>query len=250
MTRNELLDYALFCDGNIQKMLQMMKKNEKAPSSEYDGDYITILDEAYPQELLELSVPPLVLFYKGDISLLKGDKISVVGSRIPSRYGCNVTKEICSILSQKATLISGMAKGIDALVHSSCIPFAKTIGVLGCGIDVIYPKENRSLFREMALTQLIISEYPANVKPEKYHFPVRNRIIAALGNSLVVTEAGMKSGTFLTVNEALGLNKDIYVVPYPLLGEMSGCNYLIQQGANILADFSDVKKILNFIDKK
>jgi len=249
MNREELISLALKYEGNYRRMYQAIKQKEKVEERRYEGNALTILDERYPKELLELKEPPLVLFYEGDLSLLNSNKIAVVGSRTPSRYGKSVTERICQTLSGSITLISGMAKGIDALVHKSCLPFGKTIGVLGCGIDYIYPWENEKLYAEMKLTQLLLSEYPAKIPPYKYNFPFRNRIIAALGKVLIVTEASMKSGTFLTVNEALNLNRDVYVVPYPLIDEISGCNYLIQQGANILCEFSEVEKLQNLFDK-
>ena len=250
MDRQLLLDYAIYCHGEVSRIYGMIRNNISVPYSHYEGNYITILDDSYPACLKELKMPPVVLFYKGDISLLKGDMLAVVGSRKASSYGLNITAEICSILREKATLVSGLAMGIDGAVHRSCIPFYKTIGVSGCGIDRIYPSVNRQLYQEMALTQLIISEYPAQEKPLRYHFPIRNRIIAALGKALIVTEANMKSGTFLTVNEALDLNREIYAVPHRMdMEKISGTNYLIQQGAEVLNDEEDVRKILKLFDK-
>ena len=250
MNRELLLDYAIYCHGEVSKMYSMINNNIAVPSGNYEGRYITILDEEYPECLKELKMPPYVLFYKGDISLLKGDMLSVVGSRKASSYGIHVTAQICNILREKATLVSGLAMGIDAAVHRSCIPFYKTIGVSGCGIESIYPSVNRQLYQEMALTQLIISEYPDHEKPLRYHFPIRNRIIAALGKALIVTEANMKSGTFLTVNEALDLDREIYAVPHRMdIEKISGTNYLIQQGAEILNEEEDIRKILKLFDK-
>ena len=136
-----------------------------------------------------------------------------------------------------------MAKGIDAVAHYQAIKNGRSIGILGCGIDRVYPKENLMLFQLMKDHQLLLSEYPGLVAPHRHHFPFRNRLIAALGSCLIVTEAQIKSGTLLTVNEALELNREVYVVPYNLGNEESGCNYLIKQGANIITEVNDLLKI-------
>jgi len=250
MTREELITLAVKYDGNYRRMYQAIQMKEIVEVIPYEGNALTILDKEYPKEFLELKEPPLVLFYIGDLSLLKTNKISVVGSRFPSAYGKVTTRRICEMLSNGVTLVSGMAKGIDAVVHKSCLPFGRTIGVLGCGIDYIYPRENDYLYSEMKLTQLLISEFPGKTPPYKYHFPFRNRLIAALGKVLIVTEANMKSGTFLTVNEALNLNRDVYAIPYPLSEDVSGCNYLIQQGANLICEYDEIVKLKNVFDKK
>ena len=134
-----------------------------------------------------------------------------------------------------------MARGIDAVVHKHSL---HSIGVLGCGLDVHYPLENEDLYCEMAEHQLLITEYPPGVKPLRRHFPFRNRIIAALGEGVIVTQAALRSGTMLTVNEALDLGKEVYTVPYRLTdSEGAGCNSLLQQGANIILNGQNDKII-------
>ena len=201
-------------------------------------DAITILDEDYPKLLLDLQQPPLVLFYKGNRSLLKNPKISIVGSRIISDYGMRVTKELTNCLKYKYTIVSGLAKGVDQYSHYYALNQGNTIGVLGCGIDYIYPQSNQYLFDIMSKNQLIISEFPGMVKPLKHHFPWRNRIIAGLSDKLIVTQAKLASGTMLTVNEALKINRDIYTIPYQIDDPNgTGCNALIQEGANIILTY-------------
>ena len=157
--------------------------------------------------------------------------VAVIGSRKISEYGCKATIEVVNLLKDKYTIVSGLAKGVDSIASM----YAKSsIAVIGNGINVSYPASNANLYQYMMDKQLIISEYPKDVLPQKKHFPFRNRIIAALSKSVVVTQAAIRSGTMITVNEALALNKDIYCIPYPyddISGQ--GCNLLIQQGSNI-----------------
>jgi len=243
MNRKQLLAYALKYQGDYRAIYQAIKNRETFDDCAYLGSYLTILDGEYPVELLTLKYPPFILFYCGDITLLSKKKIAIVGSRSCSQYGEEITKKITDYLSCDHVIISGMAKGIDAIAHYQAIIKGRSIGVLGCGIDRIYPFENLNLYQVMRNQQLLISEYPGLVAPHRHHFPFRNRLIAALGSCLIVTEAKIKSGTLLTVNEALELNREVYVVPYNLSDEESGCNYLIKQGANIITEVNDLLNI-------
>ena len=149
-----------------------------------------------------------------------------------SVYGVMVSQQIVEKLKNDFTIVSGLAKGIDTIAHSGAV---KTIAVVGNGINVCYPKNNSELYKYMKEQQLIISEYPLDTPPEKYHFPFRNRLIAALGESLIVPQATLHSGAMITVNEALALGKEVYTVPYRLTDpEGSGCNYLLGQGAKMI----------------
>jgi len=243
MKRERLLAYALKYQGDYRSIYQAVKNREAFDQQAYQGTYLTIIDPEYPVELLDLKYPPFILFYCGDLTLLAQKKIAIVGSRVCSDYGRMITRQITDHLSHDRVIVSGMAKGIDAVAHYQAIKTGRSIGVLGCGIERIYPKDNLELFKLMKDHQLLLSEYPGLVAPHRQHFPFRNRLIAALGSCLIVTEAQIKSGTLLTVNEALELNKEVYVVPYNLGNEESGCNYLIKQGANIITEVNDLLKI-------
>lgn len=227
--------YAYEVNGDWDKIAEKIKNNDAVKSFNIEENYITIVDELYPSKLRELRFPPWILFYEGDISLLNQRCVGIVGSRNSLDYGTYVTRIIASTLANKYVLVSGLAKGIDAIVHKAGIKSGKTIGVLGCGLAIEYPMCNSYLYKEMRENHLLISEYPHFVRPQKWHFPWRNRIIAALSEKCIVTQAKINSGTMLTVNEALNLNKDIYCVPYPITEvEGEGCNLLIQQGAQII----------------
>ena len=203
---------------------------------------ITIMDEEYPEQLKRVKKPPFVLFYKGDISLIKNtnDCIGVIGSRHPTDYGVSNTKNMVSHLPDRVVVVSGMAIGIDTVAHKAAISSGhKTIAVLGSGIDVCYPVSNQELYEEISNCNLVLSEYPPGVAPNIPFFPARNRIIAGLSKSLLVTEAGLKSGTLITVGIAAQLGLDVLCVPSSDLGN-SGTNYCIKQGAFLVETFDDV----------
>ena len=229
--RELLIRLAIRYNGDYFKIKEALKKQED-PKGIPLQQAITITDEDYPAELLELKYPPFVLFWQGDSKLLKKRKITVVGSREACEYGIKMTGRIARALNDRYVIVSGMARGIDAAAHWNA---HKSIGVLGNGLDVHYPKDNDRLYQRMKQYGLLITEYPRGARPEKRHFPFRNRIMAALGEKLIVAQTAEKSGTMHTVEEALDLGREIYVVPYRRDDEDgSGCNRLIRQGASIV----------------
>lgn len=208
-----------------------------------DVNYITLLDKDYPLSLKSTFKPPFVLFYKGNIDLLKNEKrkLAVIGSRENSEYGKNVTESICKdLVKENFVIVSGLAKGIDSIAHHSCLTSnGNTIAVLGNGLNVFYPKENAKLYGEIEKSGLLISEYPPNTAPEKSNFPSRNRIIAGLCEGIVIIEAKEKSGTMNTVYHALEDGKQIFCVP-DRINENSGCNKLIKEGAKLVESAKDI----------
>ncbi len=197
---------------------------------------ITFLDEAYPVELREISDSPVILYTKGNASLLDGGKkrTAIVGTRIPTEYGTRAVKDISRVvLSYNQVIVSGMAMGIDTLAHQVAIQEGKeTIAVLGCGINEIYPKINEKLYRQIEKTGLLISEYPMNSKPNPRYFPERNRIISGISERCIVVEASAKSGSLITASYAADQNRTVYAVPGTIYAKQSqGCNELIATGA-------------------
>lgn len=243
--REQILAYALKYNGEYDRMKKAISNDEDWHMPDYEGHYVTIIDDDYPKALLLLEDPPFILFYKGDLGLLKGEYLGVIGSRLASPVGLDYTSYLINKCPSRYGIVSGLAKGIDAAAHSNAIRIGrKTIGVIGCGINRIYPKENQWLYESMAVDHLILSEYPDDTPPYASHFPWRNRIIAALAKRIVVVEAKEKSGTLLTVNEALKLDKDIYVFPYRYDDTFGkGCNMLIQQGANMLVFDEEIENL-------
>ena len=195
-------------------------------------NYFTIEDDIYPQCLKEISNPPLKLYYKGNLDLLKDERlIAVVGTRNPSSYG----KLCCEYMVKKMTsanitIVSGFAKGIDSIAHkTSLLAGGKTIAVIASGLDIVYPASNLSLYREIEEKGLILSEYEAGVKPFKFNFPQRNRIIAGLSKGTIVVESKDRGGSLITADLALEFNRDVYAVPGDVFSEYSkGCNNLIR----------------------
>ena len=195
-------------------------------------NYFTIEDDIYPQCLREISNPPLKLYYKGNLDLLKDERlIAVVGTRNPSSYG----KLCCEYMVKKMTsanitIVSGFAKGIDTIAHkTSLLTGGKTIAVIASGLDIVYPASNLSLYREIEEKGLILSEYEAGVKPFKFNFPQRNRIIAGLSKGIIVVESKDRGGSLITADLALEFNRDVYAVPGDVFSEYSkGCNNLIR----------------------
>ena len=195
-------------------------------------NFITIKDDVYPECLKEISNPPLKLYYKGNLDLLKEERlIAVVGTRNPSSYG----KLCCEYMVKKMTsanitIVSGFAKGIDSIAHkTSLLAGGKTIAVIASGLDIVYPASNLSLYREIEEKGLILSEYEAGVKPFKFNFPQRNRIIAALSKGTIVVESKDRGGSLITADLALEFNRDVYAVPGDVFSEYSkGCNNLIR----------------------
>lgn len=203
---------------------------------------VTIMDDGYPEQLKQVAKPPFVLFYEGDLSLAnrKQDCIGVIGTRHPTNYGTNVTTKMVNNLPKHVVVVSGMAIGVDTVAHKTAISSGhKTIAVLGSGIDVCYPVRNQDLYEEIKERNLLISEYPPGVMPIDSNFPPRNRIIAGLCKTLLVTEAGIQSGTLITVRAAINIGVDVLCVPSSDLGN-SGTNYCIKQGAFLVETFDDV----------
>ena len=248
MMEEIILYFALKYAGDFDKIYQALERKEKVDDElkehlfkELKSKYTTIISDDYPAALKEINCPPFVLFYYGDLNLVNTKCIGVIGMRQPSDYGIEVTKTIVSkLVLENYTIVSGMALGIDAMAHQSAMNvLGKTIAVLGSGIDNCYPLKNKAIYEIMKVNQLVISEYPGNLVPKKINFPRRNRIISGLSESILVTEANERSGTMITVGHALEQGKDIYCIP-SRINDSPGCNRLIQQGAKLVMDISDI----------
>ena len=218
-------------------------------------DFITINDDIYPECLKEISDPPEKLYYKGNLELLKSERmIAVVGTRNPSSYG----KLCCEYMIKKMskadiTIVSGFAKGIDSIAHkTSLITGTKTIAVIASGLDIVYPASNLSLYKEIEEKGLILSEYEAGTKPFKGNFPRRNRIIAGLSKGVIVVESKDRGGSLITADLALEYNRDVYAVPGDIFSEYSkGCNNLIRDAkAKSLSNIKELLEDYNWENKE
>ena len=208
---------------------------------------ITWNDAEYPALLREIHHPPAILFAKG-IPVPNIPSIAIVGSRNASDYGMKTAYRLAEDLAfNNICIISGLAKGIDAAAHSGALS-AKgiTIGVLGTGMDVIYPASNKKLFERMEYEGLLLTEFLPGSKPEAKNFPIRNRIISGLSMGIVVVEASKKSGSLITVEHALEQGRDVFAVPGNISsGTSSGTHKLIKQGAKLVEQVEDILEEYN-----
>lgn len=231
-------------NGDWHSICQFLKDKQKLDWNEVnevvnklEDKWITILSDEYPESLKNIYEPPIVLFYKGDISLLKSKSMAVIGSRKADSYGLKMCSRITTDLVKGGyNIVSGLAIGIDRRAHSTCIDAGgKTIAVLGYGINYVW----EDIHEKVSNNGLIISEYPADTPPSRNTFLFRNRLIAGLSVGVVVAQAKLRSGTMNTVAYALDQGKDIFAVPYKG-DEESGCNMLIKQGAKLVENAKDV----------
>lgn len=200
-------------------------------------------DPRYPLRLREISDAPAVLYCRGDASLLANHAVAVVGSRLCSRAGRGVAADIAYSLSAAGvTVVSGLARGIDHEAHMAALEnVGSTIGVLGTGIDVIYPPEHAELYQHMESAGLLLSEYAPGAQPLPAHFPVRNRIISGLSVGVLVVEAAARSGSLITARLALEQGREVYAVPGPATAQHScGCRGLMEQGARPVTTAEDM----------
>ena len=232
----ELLNLSI---GKATTLKNNLMKNSSTPFEEYyERNVITPIpfsNPNYPEQLRKLIDPPAIVYCKGETALLnEGCKIAIIGSRKASTYSKQALELIVPPLIQhNAVIVSGLAKGADTLAHEAAIRMGgKTIAVLGHGFFHNYPKENVRLAEIIAQDHLLITEYPPYVSPQRWTFPMRNRIISGLSESIIVTESTDKSGTMSTVEHALDHGKDVYAVPGPITSGLSfGPNRLINEGA-------------------
>ncbi len=233
--RNYLKNLSCHFKGDYKKIAQGLKQRIQVVEYPIEMDFLCFGEKQYPQAFYDMINPPWVIYYRGDLSLLEKPCLAMVGSRTPSDYGKAMALSLSQNLSQRFVIVSGLAKGIDGLCHFGAIRQGRTIGILGCGLDVYYPKENRELIDKLAKEHLICSEYPPQTPPLAHHFPIRNRLIVGLAKSLVVVEANHRSGSTSSVTQALTLGKDVYCVPFRY-DEPTGQanNHLISLGAQIL----------------
>ncbi len=204
---------------------------------------ISLLDEDYPDLLRHINDPPPVLFVKGSLPEIDTCAIAVVGSRRCSVYGINMSEKISYSLAEKGiTVVSGMARGIDTAAHRGALKAkGMTVAVLGSGFSNIYPPESECLAGQISDYGAVITEYTSKVEPLKANFPRRNRIISGLSRGVVVVEAGHKSGAMITAGIALDQGREVFAVPGRVDTVFSkGTNYLIQNGAKLVADIEDI----------
>ena len=221
-------------EGNVQKEWENLQKK---------GISLVGLDEKdYPEKLSKIPDPPPLLYYKGKVDILNKPSVAVIGARACSNYGSLVAKELGRQLAfMGIVVVSGMARGIDSICQNACLEAGgESIGVLGSGVEVCYPPENKFLYERLQEQGALVSENLPFTKPSPGLFPLRNRIISGLADIIVVVEAREKSGSLITVDMALEQGKEVYAIPGRITDSVSqGCNRLIKQGAGIIFSIED-----------
>lgn len=258
-SRKILLYFSRKYDGDWESIYNALKSHEEFEEADAEkasinlgSKYITVLDDEYPEFLKSIYRPPFVLYYHGDISLLnnKLTSVAVVGSRLCTEYGIACTQKLVSGLPKEIVVVSGMAQGIDSVAHVAAIRHgAKTIAVLGSGINRVYPTDNVELYERIKRDHLVISEYPDKTAPTIRSFPIRNRIVAGLTNVCLVTEGALKSGSSITATMVLNSGGSVCCVPYPF-GTESLCNHLIHYGACLVENSNDILEEMNYSPHK
>ncbi len=207
---------------------------------------LTNEDDLYPAQLREIYDPPFALFCAGEPETLGEPTVAVVGSRHPSPYGKAVAENLASDLAGRGLVVaSGMARGVDSAAHWGALERGKTVAVLGSGLAVVYPRENRRLFEKIRENGAVISEYSLDAQPLSHHFPQRNRLISGLSLALVVVEASARSGSLISARLALEQDREVMAVPGRVDSELSrGTHWLIKNGAKLVETWEDVAEEL------
>lgn len=228
-------------------------EKEQVFLDKYSIRSLFITDYNYPQRLLRCPDAPILLFFKGHADLNATRIISIIGTRSPSEYGRQTTekfiKDIASF-SPGVLIISGLAYGVDAIAHKAALKHhLPTIGVLGHGLDQVYPREHTSLAREMLRTGGLLTKFNISTAPDAYNFPIRNRIVAGLSDAVIVMETRSRGGSLLTVENALTYQRKIFAIPGRIADEKSaGCNTLIREGkARLLTDAAQLMEDMHWL---
>jgi len=230
--------------GEIQKgPSEKVVKRELSRLEKTGGKFVTLKDDDYPKRLKDIYDPPALLYLRGELRREDELAVAVVGSKKTSAYGREVTERIGRDLARHGvTVVSGMARGIDSVAHQGALQGGgRTIAVLGCGVDMIYPSENRNLFHQIIEQGAVLSEFPMGSPPEAGHFPRRNRIISGLSIGVVIVQASAESGSLITAGYALEQGREIFAVPGNIGAEGSrGTNRLIKEGAKLVESSEDI----------
>lgn len=238
-------------DGIGERLVEVIKETDVQEKvqrelkliEELNASIVTLTDKSYPNNLRQIFDPPPLLYVRGNLQTSDELAISMVGSRLTSHYGRMITEKIAGDLaSHGVTIVSGMARGIDSAAHRGALSVGgRTIAVLGCGVDIVYPRENRHLFKEISTHGAVISEFPLSTPPDGANFPKRNRIISGLSLGVVVVQANSRSGSLITAGFALEQNRDVFAVPGNVgMAGSRGTNRLIKQGAKLIESAEDI----------
>jgi DNA processing protein len=222
---------------------QREAEHEFAAAEKLDCCLIPFGSAEYPPLLKQTADPPLVLYVRGDATLLGRHSVAIVGTRRPSAYGSSVAHRLASDLAlRQLVIVSGLARGVDSAAHRGALEVkGKTVAVLGCGVDVVYPRDNKRLAENILAGGALVSEFPLGTSPQPENFPIRNRIISGLSLGVVIVEAAEYSGSLITARLASEQDREVYAVPGNITSPQSfGPNLLIKQGAKLVDNWMDV----------
>lgn len=232
--------------GEAEEEIRFIEKHHIQP--------LFITDTHYPQRLLHCYDPPTLLYYRGTADLNSSRIISIIGTRNHTEYGKLVTEQLIAALETQQVLIaSGLAFGIDSIAHKISLQHSlPTVGVLGHGLDTIYPSQNKSLAKELLLNGGLLTEFRRNTKPDKHNFPKRNRIVAGMADATIVIETASKGGSMITAELANNYNRDVFAIPGKITDHKSeGCLQLIKQNKAVLLTGADqLAETMGWLDKK
>jgi DNA processing protein len=232
------LAQAIFAQAGLKEAEAQVQAAAKA-----ECRVLTFESESYPPLLKQIADPPLVLYVKGDVDVLSRYAVALVGTRRPTAYGSAVAQRLARELAQRQlVIVSGMARGIDSAGHRGALEGqGKTVAVLGSGLNVIYPRENKRLAEQIAVAGALVSEFPLGTAPTPENFPIRNRIISGMALGTIIVEAAEYSGSLITARLALEQNREVFAVPGNITSPQSfGPNHLIKQGAKLVDQWIDV----------
>jgi DNA processing protein len=235
--------------ANLLEVRQKLDLDAEVERLEKAGVHVLAWDDPqYPSNLRQVFNPPPLLYVRGKIETRDEWAVAIVGTRRASAYGKEAARLLAAGLTQAGvTIVSGMARGIDTMAHRICLDHdGRTIAVLGCGVDVVYPRENARLAAEIVERGALVSEYALGTRPDASNFPPRNRIISGLTLGTVVVEAGLGSGALITAGFAAEQGREVFAVPGNIFARASrGTNQLVQQGAKMVCNVADVLEELN-----
>jgi DNA processing protein len=229
---------SIFAQAGLKEAARDLEASAKAGCQ-----VVAYSSDDYPPLLKQIPDPPLVLYVRGDAKVLSRYAVAIVGTRRPTAYGGQVAQRLARDLAQRQlVIVSGLARGIDSAAHRGAIEAkGKTVAVLGSGIDVIYPRENKRLAEQVVESGALISEFPPGTSPAPENFPIRNRTISGLSLGVVVVEAAEYSGSLITARLAVEQNREVFAVPGNITSAQSfGPNHLIKQGAKLVDEWMDV----------
>ncbi len=249
---SDLRQIVSLTESDIEKIISLRNSSfleQEWELIEKEGiECIDIFDKDYPLLLKEIGSPPLVIYLKGNRNVLSEDLFAIVGSRKPTTYGISVAKSFSRQLSELGiVIVSGLAMGIDTMVHQEAVREYKSVAVLGSGLLNIYPRENKLLAENISRQGAVISEFPLRMSPLKENFPRRNRIISGLSKGVLVIEAAKRSGALITAHLASEQNREVFAIPGSINSAFSkGTHALIKEGAKLVDCLEDIVEELKY----